>query len=175
MLEPDPVDRALPPEWLGLPPETLGGELARYLSTNALAPPLMVDAPLPPVLRYETSLVGEPVAPVSRLRVEGDLKGRTFLSAVELPSWPHTEMVSNTIVRAAVDATGLTFSATVLSRSGLPAADAYAISFLENARFVPRLASGTGPGGREKLSWGNFVFLWHTLPQLVTNVPPALP
>jgi len=174
-LEPDPADRALPPEWLGLSSGSLGGELTRYLSTNTITPPLLVDAPLPPVLRYENSFVREPVSPVSRLRVNGELDGRAILSAIDLPSWTHTEIISNTVIRAVVDAAGQTFSAAVLSRSGLPAADAYALSFLEHARFAPRAGNGAGSVRQETLSWGNFVFYWHTLPLPVTNPPPVLP
>ncbi len=174
-IKPAHQDRAVTPEWLRLSPAALGGELGHFLATNAISPPLLVDEPLPQVLRYETSLAAEPVAPVSRLRVEGELARRVSSESVQLPSWTHTEIVSNTVVRAAVDAAGRTFSAVLLSRSGLTAADDYAVRFVERIRLAP----GTGTGGsrntRAELAWGSFVFLWHTVPPAPTNAAGIQP
>lgn len=163
------------PEWLRLSPASLGGELARFLSTNATAPPLLVDEPLPQVLRYETSFAAEPVAPVSRLRIEGELARRVQAGSFDLPSWPHSEIVSNTVVRAAVDEAGRTFSATLMSRSGLTAADEYAVHFVERIRLAPRSGSGRFGNTRGELAWGAFVFLWHTVPPPATNAAGVQP
>ncbi len=175
LLPPTPQDRAVTPEWLRLSAASLGNGLGRYVATNGISPPLLVDEPLPPVLRIETSFVGEPVAPVSRLRIDGELSARTILSPIALPSWPHTEIVSNSVVRAAVDAAGWTFSATLLSSSGLAAADENALRFVEQLRMSPLVGAGDGVPRRDQLSWGTLVFLWHTAPVAPTNPAAALP
>jgi hypothetical protein len=167
-VEPNLANQTLAPEWLQLSPTTLGRELARYLASNSITPTLLVEEPLPPVLPYETSFSGEPVAPMSRLQVTGALAQRPLLDPIDLPSWPHADLVSNTVVRAAVDAAGFTFSGAILSGSGVAAADEYALRFIERARFKPQ-TDRNRKIRRDDLTWGTFVFLWHTLPATVTN------
>ena len=102
--------------------------------------------------------------------MEGPLAGRPLLSGPDLPSWPHSELLSNTVVQAVVDPMGWTFSASVAGRSGLVAADEYALRAVETIRFQP----SRGKGG-EEFVWGTFVFLWHTRPVPVTNAALVVP
>jgi hypothetical protein len=125
-LEHTPIERTEVPHWLELGPERLANEFVDFVSTNKILSPLMVEAPLPSAARYEANYPSEAAAPSSQFRLEGGLLGRTLLHHPELPSWQHTEILSNTTVRAVVDAAGWVFSATLVARSGLPAADEYA-------------------------------------------------
>jgi len=171
-------NRTETPAWLNLKPAALGADFVRFLSTNTIAPPLLVDEPLPSVLRYNNLAISEPVAPVSRLRIEGSLAGRALAGEPDLPSWPNSDIVTNTVVRAAIDGSGRCFSAALLSRSGLAAADEYALRFVETARFKP-VPTGAGRPVRQvnsdDLVWGTLTFLWHTLPMPFTNTPPVVP
>lgn len=175
LLEHTPTERTESPEWLQINPARLTGEFFSYLSTNTISPPLLVDAPLPPVLRYEPNYSSEPVAPVSRLRIDGNLAHRPPALPFELRSWAHSEILSNTTVRAVVDSAGYTFQASIVSRSGLAAADDFALRLVENARFRPLAPVQPGLADREELTWGTFTFLWHTSPLPDTNTAPVLP
>ena len=152
-----------------------------FLATNAITPPLLVDKPLPPVQRFEPNFPGETVPQQSRIRIQGALARRELLSRLQPPSWPHSEILSNTTVQLVVDASGQPFSATLLSRSGLAAADESALRMVTEARFKPLplptgLAARTGSVGKgEDLTWGRIIFEWHTLPVPGTNVLPPLP
>lgn len=173
LLDHTPVERVEPPEWLELDAARLGDEFLQLVASNTIAPRLLVDAPLPAVVRYEGNYPGDTLAPASRLRIEGPLAARPLAAplggSAELPSWPHSEMLSNTVVRAVVDAAGWTFSALIASRSGLAAADEHALRLVENARFRP----SAGPGA--DYTWGEFVFLWHTKPLPLTNTLTVRP
>lgn len=162
----EPTEYAEDPEWLKLRPAALGEEFFQYLATNTLTPPLLVDEPLPSLLRPQSNFPSEPVARISRLRIEGDLAKREWLGPLEFPSWAHTEIVSNTTIRVAVAASGEAFSATIIERSGLRAADEFASRVAAQARFRPVRA---GHSDRTDLTWGTLVFLWHTLPAESTN------
>jgi hypothetical protein len=172
LLQHTPVERTEVPHWLELNPDRLAYQFVDFVSTNKLPAVLMVDVPLPSAARYEANYPPETVAPMSQIRLEGGLVRRTLLHRSELPSWPHTEILSNTTVRAIVDAAGWVFSATLVARSGLPAADEYATRLVENARFAPL------PSTRDQsdeFTWGTFVFSWHTRPLVATNAPGLIP
>jgi hypothetical protein len=175
LLDPPSAVPSVAAEWLRLTPESLGGQLTRYLAENTLRPPLLVEEPLPPLPRYEASVISERVAVASRLRVVGDLTARPMLDAIVLPSWAHSDLVSNTVIRASVDASGLCFSAAIVARSGLASADDYALHLIEGARFQPAMPEKDRSAARHELTWGTFVFLWHTRPISGTNVPTTAP
>jgi hypothetical protein len=171
-----PIEHAETPEWLRLKQATLGVEFLQFVSTNTLQARLLVEEPLPPVSPYDRwvgRIPSESVAPSSRLRIEGDLAQRGLASPILLRSWPHSEIVSNTTIRAVVDAAGDTFSVTLLGRSGLAVADDYALRVVEKARFGPLPPVGLGKARGEEMSWGTITFLWHTAP--LTNAGPELP
>ena len=110
------------------------------------------------------------------MRVEGELAGRRLLKPIELPSWPHTEILTNSIVQIIVDADGWTISpGALLSGSGLNEADQYALRLARVARFesVRPLgpAHATNPASRPM--WGKLIFEWQTVP--FSNAPPTNP
>lgn len=174
-LEYQPAEWEEPPHWLPLDSNALSSTFSQFVRTNTISPPLIADKPLPPLPRYEPNFPNEPLPAQSRLRLDGDLATRRLLAPLELPSWPHTEMLSNTTVQAAVDAAGFTFSAVLLDASGLKEADLQALKLASAARFRPlprgqRASDGSGP-----MTWGRFVFQWHTLPPPTTNLSSAQP
>jgi hypothetical protein len=164
-----PMEAPEPTNWLHLEEHTLGATFSQFVASNRAAPRLIVDKPLPPLVRYEPNFPNEPAATQSRLRVEGQIANRSLLSPPALPSWPHGEILSNTVVQVAVDPDGMTFSPVLLSHSGLREADVLALNWAGHARFRPlsretRIREGAGP-----LTWGKLVFQWHTLPLPQTN------
>ena len=163
-LEYQPGEWVEAPNWLALDERSIAESFARYLAANETRPPRIADQPLPPLQRYEPNFPNDPVPARSRFRVEGPLAGRRLLAAPALTSWAHSELLSNSVVRVTVSGDGSAFSAVLLTESGFPAADQYALGFARELRFQP-LARARAPGGNpEALAWGRLIFLWHTLP-----------
>ncbi len=170
-----PAEWVEPPHWLPLETQSLSGTFSQYIATNVIMPLLIADKPLPPLQRYEPNFPPEPLPTQSIARIDGELSGRKPLSTIELKSWPAAEILSNTVVQAAVDASGFTFSATLLSSSGSPTADRHALTEVLNARFRPlREMSASGEPTRV-LTWGRWIFQWHTLPVPSTNLATLAP
>ena len=165
-----PPDWTNAPHWLSLADSSLGHTFEQYITTNQHPPLRLVNKPLPPP-RAEPNFPNEPLPPFSRYRIEGDLAQRPLLKPLELRSWEYTDMLSNTTVQAVVDADGRTLSARLISSSGYAKADAFALKTTTGARFQPR----TDSEGSKGLTWGGLAFLWHTLPNPVTNLSTAAP
>jgi hypothetical protein len=164
-----------PFRWLALDEPALGGDFARFVATNFIAPPLVADQPAPPLLRYEPHFSNDPLRQQSRLRLEGELTSRPLLTPLELRSWPHSDILSNTIVRAAIDADGLPLFPALIGECGLPLADLHALKLAAAARFRPLPRAGRDPTGLGPLAWGKLIFEWHTLPLTATNPPTGQP
>jgi hypothetical protein len=114
----------------------------------------------------------------SLLRLEGGLAGRRLVQPIKLKPWPFKEILTNSVVQVVVDAQGQPVSVPVLlSSSGCPAADDYALGQARAARFesVSRKGPGTMPDPVAHLSWGRLVFVWQTLPLPPTDAPPSSP
>jgi len=165
-----PTESTEPPHWLALDDKSLGATLSQFLEANGIPPSRVADKPLPPLQRYEPNYPNEPVPQSSQWRVEGGLATRRLLAPLELKSWPHSEILSNTVVQAVVDADGYTISPTLLSASGLAEADVYALKLTTGARWEPLPRAGGAEAGLDSLTWGKLVFQWHTLPLPATNL-----
>ena len=116
-----------PRRWLTLATARLGTSVNQPLATNEFEPMPALARPDPEPLLARLSGSRE-FPDRSRMYVEGDLAARRLLSNLELPSWPHNDLVSNSVVQLVVDAEGIPFSVTLLSRSGYAAADTYALN-----------------------------------------------
>lgn len=92
----------------------------------------------------------------SSVRVEGELANRLLLTKLAPPSQPANDLLPDTEVRVLVDESGFVRSATILSGSGRPAADATALEMARTARFAPLAASPP--------QTGSLVFRWHVVP-----------
>jgi TonB family protein len=171
-----PAEWSEPPQWLTLNSSLLGGTFSQFVSSNVARPALLVDKPLPAPVNFEPNYPNEPVAQESRLRFEGELAGRRLLQPVILKSWPHPDILSNSVVEAVVDADGFVFSSVLLHSSGSRNADDYAMKVAASARFEPAPRRGsrtTGMGGT--VTVGKLTFEWHTLPASTGETLPPQP
>jgi len=164
--EPPRVEEATP--WLELAQEQLGADLRTYMATNR-----PTDAPLfdKSGFRFKQPAVAssQPFLTISTLRLTGDLARRRLLNPPALPSWPSTEILTNTIVEVLVGADGKPFSPKLqVPSSGSVEADRYALGEARKARFEPLLVSNPDDP-LAGLMWGQFVFEWQTVPLPATN------
>jgi hypothetical protein len=166
----EPPDWTEAPRWLEPPTQALAQVLADFVS-NSIPPPLLVaDKPLPRLIAAGTSVLPVPVRSRSEYRREGDLAQRRLAEPLEIPPWPHTDMLSNSVVQMLVDAEGRTLAATLLSPgSGSAAADQAAVQMATHLRFDP-VPRPTGPR-QPTVSSGRMVFRWATIPLTATNNP----
>lgn len=168
-----PVDTA---HALALDTQSLTATFSQFLSTNRITPPAIADQPLPSIPRYEPHFPAERPPTQTLARIEGPLRLRPLLSPIELKSWPAAEILSNTVVQAAVDSLGFTFAATLLAGSGSTNADQHALTQVYHARFRPaRADSGATFDPARSLTWGRWIFQWQTLPFPATNIATAAP
>jgi len=183
-----PPSRAIPPpdspsfRWpeptnsLFLAVDQLGTVFGRFIKTNAFdslrlpaKPEAMLTLPdLPPAAVAEEQ---------STLRLEGDLARRRLATPLALRSCTNLEILSNSVVRIAVDGEGRPVSPTLLSRSGSTEADQYALEQARAARFDPVRRQPADPALKpaSELTWGRMVFRWHTVPPPPADTPPANP
>lgn len=159
-----------PPRWLALSlaPLDLSPDLGS--ETNEFDPVQLLVQSAP-----ELTLPAPPAPPLARehsaFRLEGRLARRRLLRAPELTSWRHTEILTNSIVQVSVDGEGRPMSVTLLSGSGLKAADDHALAQAAAARFesIRGQRPGRSANALADISVGEMIFEWHTLPP--TNAP----
>lgn len=154
------------PRWLPLDPDRLGSEFAAYMATNSLAPIRIADESLPGLARLQPRASAELEFPKSELRIEGPLARRKLLTRLEWPSWPHSDVLTNSVVQVLVDAEGTALSSALVSGSGLKDADRYALAASKRLRF-------NAVAARDSVTSGTLHFFWHTLPP-GTNLSPGL-
>lgn len=153
-----------PPHWLTLPPSSLGAVFSAFVATNTVSPLLVADKPIPRLPRYEPNFSHDSLPLKSRLQIEGELARRPLLSSAELPSWPHPEVLSNSVVQVAVDLDGVANFAALLTQSGSKEADAYALAWVGRMRFQLLPREPLRRSDNAPLTWGRCIFRWHTLP-----------
>ena len=156
--------------------DQLGTVFNRFIETNDFDSLQLPTKPKPTMTLPSLPQLGVS-AEQSTLRLEGDLAQRRPITPLLLPPWPNSDILTNSVVRIAVDAEGRPVSPTLLSRSGSREADQYALEQARAARFEPigRNPAETASHSTTPLSWGWMVFRWHTLPQPPTNTPAANP
>jgi len=158
---------------LGLRTQDLGAAFSRFVATNDFAG-FQTLAPPEPALALP-AVTPLALASNSSLRIEGRLAQRRLLTPLSLTNWPHTELLTNSIVQLLVDAEGRPVSGgTLLSSSGFPAADQHALEQATAARFNS-VGEGSPAGPTDRLTWGTLIFEWKNLPLPATNTAPAHP
>lgn len=159
------------PRWLPLSANELMAVFNRFMQTNYFAgvalqlkPPVRLSTPAPPI--------GPALAQTSTMRVEGDLAQRRLLTPISLPSWPYADVVAPSKVQLLVDEAGNVVSAVLLpsdtnleALSHYDAADQRALELTRALRFSPA----------PRLTIGQLIFTWHTVPPPATNSPAASP
>ena len=172
----EPAEWSEPPQWLSLNSSGLATTFSQFVLSNAARPALVVDKPLPAPFNFEPNYPNEPVAQESRLRLEGELARRRLLRPPVLKSWPHPDLLSNSVVEAVVDADGFVFSSVLLHGSGSRDADDYAMKIAATAQFEPARRDGSKTAGKENpVTVGKLTFEWHTLPVSNGEVLPSPP
>ena len=153
-----------PPSWLPATSAQWGGVFVRFVETNTTAPFRLTDQPAPQLT--ELAITPESLPQQSTLRVEGTLKARPLASQPALPVWSHGDVLRASVLQILVQSDGEIFSATLLTGSGLKAADEGALKLAGTIRFQPLKPAGVAtPVG---FSTGTLIFNWHT-------VAPAAP
>jgi len=161
-----------PSRWLALPAAELGAAFAELTRTNLAGPPLLPDKPAPRLSAVPLSPV--PLRVKSTFRIEGDLARRELATPLEIPSLPHGDILTNTVVQVCVGQAGLVFSPVPLSSSGSKTADQTALDLVKAIRFTSVAPSDSSSSrDRTALTWGKIIFQWHTLELTATNGPAA--
>ena len=101
---------------------------------------------------------------------------RELLTRVEVPSIPHTDILTSTVVQLGVNPSGYALPPFFLSSSGSKAADQEALKLAKLMRFKPLgPAGGNTPWSATSLVWGKVIFEWHTLELPAANAPATPP
>lgn len=163
------------PRWQGLDSNELGAAFSKVIESQ----PAML--PLPPRSSVEEPRLPElpfpsPFPTQSSLRLTGALARRSLSTPLQLRSWEHTDILTNSVVQVLLGQDGRPLSCKLLPPgSGLSIADAEALTLARSARFQP--ASHEGPGYQPKpsdgLAVGEMIFQWNTLLVPDTNQPPT--
>ena len=171
-----PFEWSAPPIHFPLATDGLGTAFSQLFQTSEF-----------PALQLRAQIEAAPtlpnVAPLalfadqSVLLLEDGLAQRHLLTPLELKPRQSPEILADSVVRLAVDAGGRPVSATVLSRSGSPAADQYALEQAWAARFEPLNGNPaeTVLKPAAQLTWGRMIFRWHTVPLPPASAPAASP
>lgn len=163
------------PRWLGLKQDDLGKTFLEFVATNASPRLLIANQSMPRSIVSDLNVPNLPGLTQSVLRIEGDLVSRSLLTPMELPSWPHSDLLANTVVQAVVDPQGYAFSTVLLASSGLKEADQFALNLVASARFQPGAKEKRPKNPADQLIWGKVIFQWHTLPLPTTNISTVPP
>lgn len=159
-------------EWMPLPASQLGEGLARFLQTNRseslrgleIRDPELIQPELP-----DTKIFAQK----SSVRIDGALRNRRLLTPLEPASWPHSDLLTNTVVDMVVGLDGMPISCELRPPgSGLALADQQALALARGARFESFVTKGprriTNSAPVTSLMRGALIFSWRTLP---TNAP----
>jgi len=156
---------------LGLRTQDLGAAFNRFVATNDFAGFQTLAPPEPALALPAVRPLAVPSS--SSLRIEGRLAQRRLLTPLSLTNWPHTDLLTNSVVQLLVDAEGRPVSGgTLLSSSGLAAADQHALELATAARFNS-VAEGGPTGPADRLTWGTLIFEWKNLSLPAINGPAS--
>ena len=164
-----------PPRWLALNTEELGATFSLFVSTNIAPPLLIADKPTSRLIGSDLFFTNPPVASSSQVAFDGELARLSLLSPLQLKSWRHTDLLTNTVVQLLVNADGEPVSATLVDGCGLAEADHFGLALATSAQFRPRSQGKTASDSAGDFTWGKMIFRWHTLPLAATNALPVLP
>lgn len=121
---------------------------------------------------HALSRVEEPAPSSPRIWLAGRWAGRPWRSSAPQPNHQSATLLSNTVVRVMIDASGRALWTTLLSSSGSPEADRQARAFARTMSFDPGENSDSIPENFPRDS-RDLVFQW--FPAAGTNAPAAAP
>jgi TonB family protein len=154
----------------------LGAVFNQFIETNEFNA-LQLPANLRPALTLPSLPPREVFTGQSTLFLEWDQAQRRLVTSPQLRSWTNLDILTNSVVRMAVDSEGRPVSSTLLASSGSAAADQYALEQAKAARFEPLRRNPATPAVKPAadLSLVRMVFRWHTVPRLPTKTPAESP
>ena len=155
------------PRWLPLDLQQLGGTFSPLVGAASFSIDPIPARPVPELTLPVTTQ--EPLgAGPSVLRLGPGMEGRALEQGPDdLPSWANADLLTNTIVQVAIDASGRPLSATLLGSSSLRVADQFALDKALQVRFSPAPPELLERPAR--LAFGQLIFQWQTV------APPAAP
>ena len=159
--------------------EDLGATFHHFVETTAFASLTLAASPPRAVEAISLPSTDNPGITKSTLQLTGDLAQRPVKSSTDLPSWPGTDLLTNTVVQVLVDSEGRVFSAVGLQPPGSGArsheqiaADNHALQLARSAQFAPLDSNrNTRLIPSDVLTRGMMIFKWHTEPLPATNNP----
>ena len=159
---------------LSLPVARLGEGFHRFMQTNVFASFTLEAKPAPEIQAPDAGEIVEALPAASRLEIAGGFTSIRLLNPPTLRAWRNSELLTNTVVQALVDADGNVLSASTLPPgSGLPDADRLAFDLTRGFRFGPVAAERWLANPLREMTRGCLIFHWRTEPPATTN-PPAL-
>lgn len=162
------------PYWLALKTSGLGRDFANYLQNLSPLGESLVDKPEPQLYPVDSG-IDDLLSNASQLRVAGGLSTRLILTQPTIPDWPVLEILSPTVLQAAVSADGFVFTAAVVGESGSKAADQKALDLTRGLRFQP-LPAGAGKNQASvDAHFGQLIFQWRISPDATPVKTKALP
>jgi hypothetical protein len=159
--------------WVDLNPDELGGAFRKAVDNESAALPSPVT-PMGERQRLPELATADLFPTNSILKLGLGLTQRSLSSTFALRSWPHTDILTNSVVQVLVDSKGETVSCTLLPPGcGLNEADQQALALARAARFQPVRPEGPNQAAAagEALTLGQMIFQWHTLLLPDTNSP----
>jgi hypothetical protein len=152
------------PHFLPLPAQMLGAVFRQFMQTNT-AQHAPLDFKPPPKLSSPSVSLPPVFADHSSWQLEGELAGRKLSGEITLPDWPYADVIAPSRVQVVVNESGNVVSAVLLPLNSPKNeirdadADAYALRTARGLQFFP------GP----RLTIGNILFIWRTVPPPPTN------
>jgi hypothetical protein len=142
-----------PPSFLALNPENLGVAFQKFMQTNRFALAKLNFKPEPQLTLPPPAI--EAVLPAtSTWQLTGEIAGRKCLNPPTLTAETLNDVLAPSRVQLLVDQAGRVLSTVLLETSGYDAADQKALALARTLQFVPA----------EKLTFGEMIFYWHTVP-----------
>lgn len=148
-----------PPPYLPPTVETFGAAFNAFMASNQFAPNSLRFKPAPQLSAPQVKI--ESLLPQSSsVQILGDAAKRALRTPITAPTLPHNDVIGPSRVQVLVDQRGNVVSDVLLQSSDYVPADQTALELARRAQFAPA----------NKLTFGELVFRWHTIP---TN-PPAV-
>ena len=155
------------PRWLPLAPNNLGAAFTQFLQTNRFGD-FTPDFKPPPQFAVLTLGADSALPQRTTLEISGALAARKLLSSPALPTLVLNDVIAPSAVQVLVNPAGHVVSAVLLPlENSIEAAgraergDTNAVAIALGLRFTPA----------PKLSLGEIIFRWQTIPLLTTNPP----
>jgi TonB family protein len=166
----EPLDWQDEPRWLELRPAYFGAEF-RKLAARLAPSQSLPDKPAP---RPQAPTVAPvPVRPHTTWEFSAELRDQPLMEPVDLPDWPHADVLGRTVLQLTVLATGDVLSVNLLRSCGLAAADARAMESFARARFRSRPRAGAAGSAPSPATIGTVTIAWATrLPEPVPSPAP---